>query len=229
MGLFKKPKKPKEDNYLNFRDALNSPYVISKVQAAMLNDLGKVRPIVEHDVFKYLGTPRHCVEILFPDATLRLTNDPEADIVFSDGRRFISDGTLVDFEDIKESQELNQKGGTIKIKGTSPLLIEVFNKRRYLKSKVNSYIAFLTNEKDKTRVTWFLLDSGFIDKPEIVLDAIKGTAEMKISTTSMLDRLSNTPGARTANAVHKAQYPNDNFFKFANKTESSKKQRWKMN
>ncbi len=231
MGIFSKKKKPKEDNYINFNSALNAPYVKSTIQAAMEKDLGIIREIRSSDMFKYCGVPRHMVLFEFPNANLCLCNDPHGDIYF-DSKRFLSDGSLVAFDDAEETAELNQRGMTIKLSSSSDMLIQLFNEARYLKVPVSGYHAYMdiTGQKPNPEVPFFVVEfqRGYIDQPEFTWNAPKGKAEFKITTTAMLERLNNATGNRTANALHKLYYPNDNFFMFSNATQDSKKQVWKM-
>ncbi|WP_429098145.1 hypothetical protein [Aeromonas veronii] len=231
MGIFGSKKKPKDSNYINFNSALNSPYVKTQVQAAIERDLGIRREIQYPDIFRYCGTPRHLLEIEFPSLTLRLCNDPQGDI-YADSKRFISDGTLLAFDDSEETSELIQRGMTVKLSDSSDTLIQLFNEAKYLKVPIRGYHAYMdvTGQKPDPSIPFFVVEfeRGFIDQPEFTWNAVKGKAEFKITTTSMLERLNNSTGNRTAHALHQLYHPGDNFFKFSNATQDSKKQIWKM-
>jgi len=194
----------------------------------MMKDLGYVKPITHADIIKYLGTPRHMVQIDFVGLPFRICNDPYGDIYY-DGKRFISDGTLKAFDDNEETTELNQRGMTINLCDSSSTLISLFNSKNYIRAPVTGYHAYMDESTGSSEPVLVIeYSKGYMDKPEFIWNATTGKAEFKITTTSYLEKLNNAVGARTANAVHQAQYPGDNFFKFANQTQQSKKQTWKM-
>lgn len=228
MGIFGGKSKPKDSNYINFNSAYTSPYAQTAIEEAMMKDLGYVRQIQPSDLFKYLGTPRHLVEITFPDRTLRICNDPYGDIM-AGGKRFISDGTLQAFEDSEETPELNQRGLTVTLSSDSDTLITLFNTLNYVRAPVSGYHAYMDHTTG-SNVPLFVIEfsRGFIDQPKFVYNNLTGKSEFKITTTSILEKLNNATGARTANAVHQANFPGDNFFKYANSTQDSKKKIWKM-
>ena len=227
MGWFKK-KKPKDSNYISFNNAYTSPYARTIIETAMQKNLGFVRKIEPSDLFRYLGTPRHMVQIEFPNQVLRICNDPYGDIVYLN-KRFISDGSLQVIEDAEESAELNQRGITVKLTSDSNTLIDVFNSNHYVRAPVSGYHAYMDHSSGKSEPLFVVeFSRGFLDQPSFTWNRITGKTEFKITTTSMLERLNNATGARTANAVHQSQFPGDNFFKYANSTQNSKKKVWKM-
>ncbi|HEH9441931.1 TPA: hypothetical protein SIA39_004002 [Aeromonas sobria] len=231
MGIFGKKKKPKDSNYINFNNALTRPYAITHIQSAIQRDLGILRDIRPEDIFQYCGVPRHLVEFEFKGNTLRLCNDPHGDI-YVDGKRFISDGSLLAFEDSEETAELNQRGMTIKLSSSSNTLIQIFNEAGYIKVPVSGYHAYMdqTGQKPNPQEPFFTVefDRGYVDQPEFTWNAITGKAEFKITTTSLLARLSTATGNRTAHSLHQLYHPGDNFFKYSNATQDSRKQVWRM-
>ncbi|MBS4707297.1 hypothetical protein J4G57_05240 [Aeromonas caviae] len=228
MGIFSK-KKPKDNNYINFNSALTSPYVQSSIKQSIIEAEGKLRDITQADMFEYAGVARHLVEFEFPGGALRLCNDPIGDI-YVNGKRFISDGSLLAFDDAEESVELNQRGMTIKLSSSSDTLISLFNQAAYIKVPVRGYHAYMDMSLDAPtpEVPLFVIEfqQGYIDKPEFTWNAVTAKAEFKITTTSMLAELGQAVGQRTAHALHQLREPGDNFYKFANVTQNSKKQRW---
>ncbi len=228
MGIFSKKSKPKDSNYINFNSALNHPYVVTTCNSNMMKDLGHVLPLTPPVVLKYLGTPRHMIQIEFKGLTLRLCNDPHGDILY-DGKRFISDGSLKAFDDTEETTELNQKGMTITLSSSSSTLIGIFTTKNYIRAPVTGYHAYMDETSGSPEPVLVIeFSKGYLDKPEYTYNAITGKSEFKMTTTSYLEKLNNAVGARTANAVHQAVYPGDNFFKFSNQTQQAKKQTWKM-
>ncbi|WP_429234753.1 hypothetical protein [Aeromonas salmonicida] len=227
MGLFGGGKKPKDSNYLSFQSLLNKPYAVTKIKEAIYQDTGVRREVQGPDLFKYLGRSVHLVEIQFNGATLRLTNDPLGDVVY-EGKRFIQDHQLDQLEDQEETSELSQKGVTIKLKGYSNTIVDILNQKRYERAKVTCWAAFMDDHSNNEPLVAFVMSQGYVDQPTIKYDAVKGKAELKLTTTSMLSRLQYVPGARTANAVQQAKYPGDNFFKFSSSTQSHMNQLWKM-
>ncbi|WP_429103675.1 hypothetical protein [Aeromonas hydrophila] len=231
MGIFSKKKKPKDSNYINFNSALNAPYAVSHIENAMMKDLGEKRAITQTDLYRYCGVPRHLVEIEFQEGTLRLCNDPFGDIT-AGGKRFISDGTLTSFDDVEETAEINQRGITIKLNSMSETLISMLNAAQYIRVPVTGYHAYMdpTGTKDNPSEPFFVVEffKGYVDQPEFTYNAIKDKAEFKITTTAILERLSNSNGQRTAHSLHILRKPGDNFFKYSSVTQTSKEKNWKM-
>lgn len=230
MGIFSKKKKQQKDsNYLNFWSVLNRPYLVTRIKEAIYKDTGQVRDIKGPDLFRYLGRPVDLLEIQFNGLTLRLTNDPLGDVVF-EGKRFIQDHQLEPLKDQEESSELNQKGVTIKLKGYSPTMVDLMNQKHYERAKVTCWAAFMDDQQANANepIAAFVMSVGYLDQPTIKYDALKGKAELQITTTSMMSRFQDVTGARTANAVQQAKYPGDNFFKLSSATQESTKKIWKM-
>lgn len=229
MGLFgKKQKAPRDKNYINFNNVANAPYMVTYIQQAMMKDVGYIKPIEPEHVIRYLGQPVHLIEIEFQQGALRLTNYPYGDVTF-EGKTFFSTGELENFDDVQESMELNQKGITIKLNSVSPTILAILNSGAYVRAPVTGYIAFMDPvNPSATPLAGFVFSSGYVNKPTIKYDSVKGTSKIQITTTANLERLNNSGGLRTAHATHFAKYPDDHFFAFANATNKSRRANWRM-
>lgn len=131
-----------------------------------------------------------------------------------DGQVYSHLNIVSKIDNVKESSKLEAKGIKLTLVGLDSVIVDRFIKSDVLGSKITVYLAFRNGNKITQTYTY---STGYIESSKLKSDDKK--VDLVIETASKYKNIKNKASSRTNQSEQTARYPNDNFFKYAAKTE----------
>ncbi|MGI2107328.1 hypothetical protein [Shewanella frigidimarina] len=199
-------------NYMNLLDIRNMPWAISAYELAKSLPQGQLKELTQKQALLVaIGRVVPLVELHFTNnRTLYLTSNG-SDLVF-EGKWYRADAMLQSLTAPKQTPEINNDGFSVTISAINTEIQEIIEQ----KGAQNCLVVIrggVIDDKGEVAAC-FEYSTGYINNAKLTLDTKAGKLEVTFEADSINANLDKIPGNRPAQAVHKARFPNDNFFKY---------------